>query len=115
MTPAEAARGGLALCWVALVGLLVGWHVNRLSPQAAAIAITVTAGPWLALAPALWQARRRPHVLALILATATMAYALTEVLANRGAHLWAAGTLFAGLAVFATAAAWLRLSRPARP
>ena len=75
----------------------------------------VTTGPWLAIAPALWQARRQAHVLGVILATATMAYALMEVLANPGAHAWAAGALFAALAVFTAAAAWLRFSRPARP
>lgn len=115
MNPAAVARRALEACWLGLVAVLVGWHANRLSPVAAAIAITLTVGPWLALAPALWQRRRQPHVLAVILATATMAYALTEVLTNRGAHAWAAAALFAGFGVFTAAAAWLRFSRPAGP
>ena len=115
MSAVNLARRALEVCWLVLVVVLVGWHATRLSPVAAAIAITLTAGPWVALAPALWRRQRQPHVLAVILATATMAYALTEVLTNRGAHAWAAATLFAGFGVFIAAAAWLRFSRPTAP
>ena len=109
------SRQALGVAWLALVGLLSAWHASRLSAVAAAIAITVTTGPWLALAPALWRRNRAAHVFAVILASLTMAYALTEVLTNRGAHGWASGTLFAGLALFLAAAAWLRVSRPVPP
>jgi hypothetical protein len=112
---AGLARLALVIGWGVLVAVLAGWHLSRFSPVAAAIALLFTAGPWLAIAPVLWRRHRQAHVLAVILATATMAYALTEVLTNRGAHAWAATTLFAAFAVFIAAAAWLRFSRPASP
>jgi len=112
---ANRARRVLVIAWLAVIGLLLGWHASRLSTAAAVVATAVTAGPWLALAPALWRGNRLIHVLALVLASLTMAYALTEVLTNRGAHGWASATLFAALGLFLAIAFWLRLSRPARP
>lgn len=106
------ARRALLACWGSLLLLLIAWHTSRLQPTGAAVAITVTAGPWLALLPAVWRRNRIAHVLAAVLATPTMGYALMEVLTNRGAHAWAAATLFAAFGVFVFAGAWLRFSRP---
>jgi hypothetical protein len=107
-----SARRALLACWMLLVGLLVGWHASRLQPTGAGVAIVLTTGPWLALLPSVWRQRRQAHVLAAVLAAGTMGYALMEVLANRGAHAWAAATLFAAFGVFVFAGAWLRVSRP---
>jgi hypothetical protein len=106
------ARSALLACWALLLFLLAAWHSSRLQPAGAWVAITVTAGPWLALLPAVWRRNRTAHVLAAVLATPTMGYALMEVLVNRGAHAWAAATLFAAFGVFVFAGAWLRFSRP---
>lgn len=106
------ARRALLICWALLVALLVGWHASRLRPAGAAVAVVLTAGPWLALLPAVWRQHRQATVLAAVLAAPTMGYALMEVLTNRGAHAWAAATLFAAFGVFVFAGAWLRFSRP---
>jgi hypothetical protein len=106
------ARRALLASWALLVGLLVAWHSSRLQPAGAWVAIALTAGPWLALFPAVWRQNRTAHVLAAVLSTSTMGYALMEVLSNRGAHAWAAATLFAAFGIFVFSGAWLRFSRP---
>ncbi len=116
-TPALAtrARQWLQLSWATLVATLTLWHSLRLQPTGAVLAIAFTVGPWLVLWPLVWRGNRRAHVLAAILAAPTLAYALMELLANPGAHTFAAITLFAAFAVFIGAAAWLRLSPPPAP
>jgi uncharacterized membrane protein len=106
------ARRALLTCWLLLLVLLVGWHASRLQPAGAWVAIVLTTGPWLALLPSVWRRHRQAHVLAAVLATPTMGYALMEVLTNRGAHAWASATLFAAFGVFVFAGAWLRFSQP---
>ena len=106
------ARRAMLASWFLLLGLLVAWHASRLQPAGAWVAIVITGGPWLALLPAVWRRNRQAHVLAAVLAAPTMGYALMEVLTNRGAHAWAAATLFAAFGVFVFAGAWLRFSRP---
>lgn len=110
--PAGAARAGLHVALAVLVGTLVSWHLTRLQASGAALAIALTAGPWLLLWPALWRRGRQAHVLAAILAAPTIAYALMETLANPGVRWFAGTTLLAAFAVFVTAGAWLRFTRP---
>jgi uncharacterized membrane protein len=111
--PTAAARAALHVALAVLVATLFAWHLSRLQPSGAALAILVTAGPWLLLWPALWRRGRRAHVLAAILAAPTIAYALMESLANPGARAFAGTALLAAFAVFVAAGAWLRFTRTA--
>lgn len=109
---ALARARALAFALIALLlALFAVWHVGRFSPATALLAIGLAVGPWLLAARALRRGRPDAYLGALLLTTPYLGYGLMEVVANPGARVFAAATVFVSFALAVALTACLRLSR----
>ncbi len=112
--PAGALRAARTLVLVLLalmLGNFVLWHALRFSAPTALIASTLAVAPWLFALPGVWRAQPNACLGALLLTTPYLGYGLMEVIANPGARMFAAATVFGAFALAVAAVALLRLSR----
>lgn len=107
-----AARNAVAVLELLLIADFALWHALRYSPPTAALLIALAVIPWLAIAPSLWRGNRRRHAWATLLTAPYLGYGLMEMLANRGARVWAGVLVLAAFVLFVALTAFLRISRP---
>jgi uncharacterized membrane protein len=112
-SPRALARTLALALLAALLTLFVVWHAARFSARTALLAGTLAVLPWLPVIPGLYRRRAKTQVLALLLTTPYLGYGLMEVLANPGARVYAAATVFLAFALALALVANLRLNRPA--
>ncbi|HXQ63281.1 MAG TPA: DUF2069 domain-containing protein [Steroidobacteraceae bacterium] len=109
--PLAIARGVVLAFVLVLCAAFVYWHVRRFSAAAALLVIALGVSPWLLAVRGLWDGNRRVYVGALLLTTPYLGYALMDVVANPGARVYAAITLFAAFALAVALVAFIRISR----
>ena len=95
----------------ALIAVLLAWSLAPgISPLRVGLAIAVTL-PLIAFLPALVRDRRRGYAALTLCLVVYLVGALTELVANPAARIWAAITLLLAFALFVMAIVYLRLTR----
>lgn len=98
----------------ALIVVILGWSLTSgITTLRVGIAIAVTL-PLIGFLPALLRRRRRGYAALTLCLVPYLVGALTELVANPTARIWAAGTLLLAFALFVLAILYLRLTRSAQ-
>lgn len=99
-----------------LVAIVIAWIISpALSVARIGVAALVTLPLW-AWTPALWRGSRKSFAAMTLCVVPYMVGALTEIIANPAARLWASLALFAAFVLFVLLIVFLRVTRtPALP
>lgn len=95
----------------ALASCVAAWIVVGASAPAALVFGSLAVVPLLVLLAALVRKRRRAFAAGTLCLIPYLVLALTELIANPAARVWAAGTLILAFAAFVACIAYLRVSR----
>jgi uncharacterized membrane protein len=107
----ERIRGSAITATLLLIAAIVAWiALPTLSLIRVSIAIAATAPLWMWL-PSLWRENRRSFAAMTLCIVPYMVAALTELIANPAARIWASATLVLSFALFVLLIAFLRLTR----
>jgi uncharacterized membrane protein len=106
----QAARKLTIALWLAMAVSLLAWVLAGYSPWLCGVAVI----PLLAPLPGLLRGQRYTYAWATLFAVPYMAFAITELLVNRGARLVAGVSLLLVFAWFCTMILYLRASRAPR-
>lgn len=110
LNPTGIRNAAVALT-AALIAVLLAWSLAPgFSSLRVGIAIAVTL-PLVAFLPGLLRDRRRGYAALTLCLVPYLVGALTELVANPGARMWAAISLLLAFALFVMAIVYLRLTR----
>jgi uncharacterized membrane protein len=108
---ARQVRNAAVVTAIALIAVLLAWSfIPGVSPLRIGIAVAVTL-PLVIFLPALLRDRRRGYAALTLCLVPYLVGALTELVANPGARVWAASTLLLAFTLFVLAIMYLRLTR----
>jgi len=102
------ARGLTLLVWAGLIVLLLAWHAAPGRAGLGSIVLAIVALPLLAPLPGLWRGRRRSYRWAPLTLAPSLAWSLTEILANPASRGFAIGAALLSFLSLAAIVASLR-------
>jgi uncharacterized membrane protein len=111
----DRVRVGSVLCTTVLVAIVIAWIIEpAVSILRVGTAALVTLPLW-AWTPALWRGSRKSFAAMTLCVVPYMVGALTELIANPDARVWASTALLVSFTLFVLLIAFLRLTRTPGP
>jgi uncharacterized membrane protein len=111
----DRVRVGSVVCTTVLVAIVIAWIIEpAVSGLRIGIAALVTLPLW-AWTPALWRGSRKSFAAMTLCVVPYMVGALTELIANPDARVWASTALLVAFTLFVLLIVFLRLTRAHAP
>ena len=111
----DRVRVGSVVCTTLLVAIVIAWIIEpAVSILRIGTAAVVTLPLW-AWTPALWRGSRKSFAAMTLCVVPYMVGALTELIANPAARVWASSALLVAFSLFVLLIVFLRLTRTLAP
>jgi len=111
----DRVRVGSVVCTTLLVAIVIAWIIEpAVSIPRIGTAAVVTLPLW-AWTPALWRGSRKSFAAMTLCVVPYMVGALTELIANPAARVWASSALLVAFSLFVLLIVFLRLTRTLAP